>query len=285
MQIKSVQQSSILQRKNLNKATLYIILSLGAIITLAPFLWMVLGSIKTNTEIIQVPPTFLPKSPTVENYINVVTTVPFGRYMLNSVFISGVVTIAVLFTSTLAGYVFAKFNFPAKQMIFTIILATLLIPFQLSVVPLFLITWKLGIYNTYLALIVPELVSAYGIFMMRQFMHEVPNELLDAARIDGASEYRIFFTIVLPLIKPAIATLGIITFSGSWNAFLWPVIAIVNENLKTVQLAMGTFVGWRNSQYGSLMAASTMAVIPILIIFILMQRWILQGISMTGVKG
>ena len=263
---------------------LYIVLSLGALITLAPFLWMVLGSIKTTTEIIQVPPTFFPKSPTLDNYANVVNTMPFGRYMLNSVFVSSVVSLAVLFTSALTGYVFAKFSFPGKQLIFTVILATLLIPFQLSVVPLFLIAWKLGIYNTYLALIAPEVTSAYGIFMMRQFMHEVPNDLLDAARIDGASEYRIFFTIVLPLIKPAIATLGIITFAGSWNAFLWPVIAIVNENLKTVQLAMGTFVGWRNHQYGSLMAASTMAVIPILVIFMLLQRWILQGISMTGLK-
>ncbi|MGD0006046.1 MAG: carbohydrate ABC transporter permease [Anaerolineaceae bacterium] len=205
--------------------------------------------------------------------------------MLNSVFVSGVVSLAVLFTSTLAGYIFAKFSFPGKQIIFTVVLATLLIPFQLSVIPLFLITWKLGIYNTYLALIVPDMVSAYGIFLMRQFMHDVPNELLDAARIDGASEYRIFFTIVLPLIKPAIATLGIITFAGSWNSFLWPVIAIINDNLKTVQLAMGTFAGWRNNQYGSLMAASTMAVIPVLVIFMLLQRWILQGISMTGLKG
>lgn len=283
----SVAQGSVTgqMRRKVMEAMLYICLTLGSVVMMWPFVWMILSSTKSSGEILRLPPSFLPEFPSVKNYTAVLGEMPFSRYFFNSVLVSICVTSGVLFTSSLGGYVFGKFSFPGREALFTLILGTMMIPFQVTVVPLYLIVLRLGLYNSYGALIVPALVNAFGIFMMRQFMHEVPDELLDAARIDGASEYRIYGSIVIPLLRPALTTLGILTFTWSWNSFLWPVIAVASDEYRTVQLALASFVSFRNLRYGLLMAASTMAVVPILVIFTLLQRGIMRGVAMTGLKG
>ena len=270
--------------KGMGEAILYLGLTIGSIVMMWPFVWMILSSTKSSLEILRVPPSFLPESPSLANYAKVLHEIPFTRYFFNSLVVSTCVTLGVLLTSSLGGYIFGKFSFPGRQLLFTLVVGTMMIPFQVTVVPLYLTVLRLGLYNSYGALIVPGLVDAFGIFMMRQFMHEVPNELLDAARIDGASEYRIYANIVLPQLRPALATLGILTFLWSWNSFLWPVIAVASDEYRTIQLALASFVSTRNLRYGLLMAASTMAVAPILVVFLAMQRGILRSIAMTGLK-
>jgi len=273
-------------RKFLGKAAVYLILCGGLFFTLLPFIWMVLTSFKPSSEILRTPPTFFPEKFTVESYKTILTdpTVPLARFYANSLFVSLSRVAITLFTSSLVGYIFAKFQFFGKNIYFALVLATLMIPFQVVMIPLYLILVKLHLINTLWGLIIPGMVDAFGIFLIRQFVEGIPSELLEAARIDGASEFYIYWRVVLPQLGPALAALGIFTFMATWNDYLWPFIVITDHQKRTLPLILI----WYNSQHGRRydlsMAAGVLVLIPIVIVYFLFQRWIVKGITMTGFK-
>lgn len=273
-------------RRNGGQILLYILLGLGCLITLLPFIWMLLGSLKPAAEIIQVPPTFFPENPTFNSYTTILTDprVPLGRFFFNSTFVAVAVVVLTLFTSSLAGYIFAKYNFPGKNIVFLLILSTIMIPFPVLMIPSYLLLVEMGLLDSLWALILPAAVSAFGIFLMRQFMEDVPDELLDAARIDGASEFMIYLRVALPQVGPALAALGIITFMGQWNNYLWPLVVITSTENRTLPIMLTWYNGMNYQRYDLVMAASVLVVIPILIVYVLFQKWIVQGFAMSGIK-
>jgi multiple sugar transport system permease protein len=271
----------------LGTGTKYVFLIFGAIIMILPFFWMVNASLMSAGEIQAQPPVWVSGNPQLTSYSRLLEVMPLGRLYLNSFIITGSTVIGVLFTSSLAGFAFAKYDFPGKEIFFYCILATMMIPFFVTLIPVFYIVRQLGWINTYQGIIVPGLVSAYGIFLMRQFTYTVPDELLDAARIDGASEPRIYFQIIVPLVMPALATLGTFTFIASWNNFLWPLLVINSRDLFTVPLGLNslrTFAAEARN-LDLLMAGTTLSVLPTLILFIFLQRYFIRGIALTGLKG
>jgi len=209
----------------------------------------------------------------------------FGRYFLNSVVVALCTVVSVLFTSTLAGYAFAKFSFPGKRILFLFVLSTMMIPFQIRMVPLYIMvnSWKLS--DTYTGLILPGLVDAFGIFLMRQFIASIPNDLIDAARIDGASEPGIFLRMILPLVQPALSALAIFTLIGNWEAFLWPLLITNKEYMRTLPIGLASFSGRYLSRFDLQMAASTIAILPMIVMFFVLQRRFIQGVTLTGLKG
>ncbi len=270
----------------LGRALIYLILLAGCLLTLMPFLWMLSNSLKSSTEIVRLPPTLIPENPSLQSYRTIFTDprVPLGRFYLNSIIVAVSVTALILFTSSLAGFVFAKYQFFGKNVLFTLILATMMIPFQVVMIPLYLIIARLKLVDNLAGLIVPSAVSAFGIFLMRQFIEGIPGELIDAARIDGASEFGIYTRVVFPQMGPALATLGIFQFMGTWNDYLWPLIILRTTERRTLPVMLT----WYNSQHGSrfdlTMAASVLVILPILIVYFLFQRWIVRGIALTGFK-
>lgn len=273
-------------RISIGQVLVYIILTIGIIYTLLPFLWMLGTSFKSSSEIVRLPPTIIPENFTLQSYNTIFTDprVPLARFYLNSIIVSFSIVSMVLFTSSLAGFVFAKYQFSGKNLFFTMILATMMIPFQVTMIPLYLVLVKLGITDSLLGLIVPGATSAFGIFLMRQFIEGIPNELIDAARIDGASEIGIYTRIILPQLGSALATLGIFQFMGTWNDYLWPLIVITTTERRTLPIMLT----WYNSQHGSrsdlTMAASVLVILPILVVYFIFQRWIVRGIALTGFK-
>jgi multiple sugar transport system permease protein len=273
-------------RVSIGQVIIYAILIIGIIYTLVPFLWMLGTSFKTASEIVRMPPTLIPEKFTLSSYNTIFNDprVPLARFYLNSVIVTFSIVGMVLFTSSLAGFVFAKYTFFGKNLWFTLILATMMIPFQVIMIPLYLVLVKLGITDSLLGLIVPGATSAFGIFLMRQFVESIPGELIDAARIDGASEFGIYTNIILPQMGAALATLGIFQFMGTWNDYLWPLIVITTTEKRTLPIMLT----WYNSQHGSrydlTMAASVLVILPIVIIYFFFQRWIVRGIALTGFK-
>ncbi len=262
-------------------------LAVGAFFMVLPFFWMVNASLMTSGEIQRQPPVWLPEVPQVGNYARLLEVMPLPRLYANSLFVTISTTLGVLLTSSLAGFAFAKYQFPGKKILFVMILATMMVPMFVTIIPVFFVIRQLGWINTFQGLIVPGTVSAYGIFLMRQFISTLPDELLDAARIDGASEPGIYAGIVLPLITPALATLGTFTFIGAWNAFLWPLLIVNDRNLQTLPLglnALRTFASEARN-LDLLMVGTTLSVLPALILFIFLQRYFIQGIALTGLKG
>lgn len=265
---------------------IYVLLSLGLIVMILPFVWMVLSSLKGQAELAQIPPTWIPISPTLSNFSKLFTELNFPRYFMNSVILAVSITILNLLFCSMLGYAFAKLKFVGKNTLFLLVLATLMIPSAVTLVPLFVLMSKLQLVNTLIAVILPESATALGVFLMRQFMLDIPDELLDAARVDGASEFFIFWRIVLPLTTPALATLAILTFLASWNDFLWPLIVLTNDQQYNLPVAIATFaIGEHGTDYGLLLAGAVVVVTPIVIIFLLLQRYFTQGITMTGLKG
>jgi multiple sugar transport system permease protein len=265
----------------------YAILIFGAVVMLFPFFWMLNASLMTSAEIQRQPPVWLPAQPQLGNYARLFDAMPVGRMYLNSLIITGCTVLGVLFTSSLAGFAFAKYRFPGKSLLFYAILATQMIPFFVTLIPVFYIVRQLGWINSYQGLIIPGLTSAYGIFLMRQFILSIPDELLDAARIDGASEPMIYIRIVLPLVTPALATLGTFVFIGSWNAFLWPLLVTTSRDLWTVPLGLNSLRTFASEarNLDLLMAGTTLSVLPTLVLFIFLQRYFIRGIALTGLKG
>ena len=263
----------------------YLILFVGAFVMVFPFIWMIIASLMTAGEIQLRPPVWMPAVPQFSNYTELPEKIPIVRLYFNSIFTSGIIVFGVLLSSSLAGFAFAKYRFPGREFLFYLILATMMIPFFVTLIPVFFIVRQLGWYDSYQGLVVPGLTSAYGIFLMRQFIITLPDELIDAARIDGASELRIFWRIVVPLVKPALATLGTFTFIGSWNNFLWPLLVLNSRELFTLPLGINTMKSLYADNTNLLMAGTAVAVIPMLIVFIFLQRYFIQGIALTGLKG
>ena len=265
----------------------YLILIVGAVVMLMPFFWMVNASMMSAGEIQAQPPVWFPANPQINNYTELLDTIPLGRQYLNSFIVTSLTVIGVLFTSSLAGFAFAKYQFLGRELFFYAILATMMIPFFVTLIPVFFIVRQLGWIDTYQGLVIPGLTSAYGIFLMRQFIITIPDELIDAARIDGASEPVIYYRIILPLIRPALATQGTFNFIGSWNSFLWPLLIVNSRELMTVPLGLNSLRTFASEarNLDLLMAGTTLSVLPTLILFIYLQRYFIQGIALTGLKG
>jgi len=273
--------------KRWSQYLLQIVIIVGAVIMAFPFIWMVLTSLKHSDEIYRLPITILPDNFFYfENYYIVFERQPFLRFFLNSFIIAVGCTVASLLFSSLSGYAFAKFEFPGKEVLFFVfILAALMIPFEVIVIPLYLLFNRLGLVNTYLGIMGPSLLSAFGVFIMRQFIVTIPNDYLDAARIDGYSELQIFFRIIIPMSRPALATLGTIKFIWAWNDFLWPLVMVNSEEMRTVMLGLSTYTGLWHTDYNVVTAAAFLSVIPLLIIYLFLQNFVIEGMTMTGLKG
>ncbi len=264
---------------------IYVPLVVGVILLVGPFIWMVLGSLKTTGELRQVPPTFLPQNPTLDNYADLFDRLSFARFFFNSAIVATAVTAGNVIFCSMLGYALAKLRFPGKRILFAVVLGTLMVPGIVTFMPLFVLVANLNLTNTHAGLILPFLVGAFGVFLMRQFIGGIPDELLDAARVDGAGEHYIFWRIVMPLCGPAIATLSILTFLGSWNSFLWPLVVANTEDMYTLPVAIALFAtGQQETNIALLMAGSVVVIVPVLIVFILLQRYFTQGIAMTGIK-
>ena len=262
----------------------YLLLTFGAVLMLGPLIWMVLASFKTLPEILAFPPTLLPEQVNLSNYQAVFDTADFVRYFINSTIVAVITVGSVLITSSLAGYAFAKFSFPGRDVLFVVVLATLMIPFQVRVIPLYILASDLHLLNTYGGLVLPTLVDAFGVFLMRQYLQSIPNELMESARMDGAGEIRIFFQIVMPLAKPALSALTIFTLVISWESFLWPLLVASSTDMYTLPLGLAQFAGRFLDRTDLQMAASTLTVLPLLIAFLLMQRRFIEGMATTGMK-
>ena len=271
--------------KFLIQLCVYIIVVSGAVLMFFPFGWMASTAIKSESQIFAWPPQWIPIPAHFENFAKMWGVAAFANYFLNSLIVAGIGTIVVLFFCSLAGFAFAKYEFPARNIIFMILLTTLMIPAQVTLIPVFLIVKGLGWLNSYPGLIVPGLANVFALFLMRQFMQTIPNDLLDAARIDGCSEFRIYRQIVLPLCKPIIATLGIFVFMGYWNNLFWPLIIISQDKMKTLQLGLSLLkTGYGTTRWNILMAGAALGSVPMIIVFLFLQRYFIQGITLTGLK-
>ena len=273
--------------QRISRAALYLLLVVVAIVPLFPLYWLVISSFKTPQEFSQIPPTWFPLAPTLEQIGRALTEVPFAQSLLNSVIIAGGCTISVLITSTFAGYVFAKHRFRGKDLIFWAIIATMFLPPVITLVPLYNIVSAMGLADSYLGVMLPWLANAFGIFLMRQFISSVPDELIEAARMDGAGEFRIVVQFIVPLIKPAIVTLAIFMFVYAWNNFLWPVTILRSEELYPVVLTVQRLMAYTMTfDYRNVVLAGTLlASIPTLVLFLIAQRVFVQGIAASGIKG
>jgi len=271
-------------RSTPGKVVLYVGCGVLAVIFALPFYLMLSDAFKTAQEIIQIPPSLYPAHATLDNFKTVLTTSPYLRWYVNSLLVGAAVTTLTLFTSSLAGYIFAKFDFRLKNVIFVALLSTMMVPFPVLLIPSYLIANHLHLLNTLWALIIPGIVSAFGVFLMRQFIAGIPSELIEAARIDGAGEFTIFRRVILPLVGAPLSALGIFTFLASWNDYLWPLVAINDQNKMVVPLALTFFNSQHAQRYDLVMAAATMAVVPIFAVFVVFQRRITSAFVLTGVK-
>jgi multiple sugar transport system permease protein len=269
----------------LRAALSYLGLTAGAVVMLVPFIWMLSTSLKSGAAVFVYPPQWLPDPFVWGNYADVVRIMPFPRYVLNTTFVAGSVTLLQLVVSSLAAFAFARLRFPGRDRLFLAYLATLMVPGQVTLIPNFLIVKYLGWIDTYQALIIPQVFSAFGTFLLRQFFLTIPRELDDAARIDGASAFGFFRKILLPLSTPALATLGVFTFTAQWNSFLWPLIVINDVQMRTLTVGLRALVGQYTVQYPLLMAGSVIALVPMLVVFLLAQRAFVRGIALTGLGG
>jgi len=251
---------------------------------LLPFAWMITASFRTEGSLLADPATLWPTVFTLENYSEIWRRIPFGRQLLNTVVFAGVVTVVSVTLNSMAGYALARFDFRGKNVAFLVLILTLMVPVEVTFVPLYNIISNFGWINTYQGLIVPRLASAFGIFLMRQFFISLPKDLEDAARIDGASEIRIFLRIMWPLAKPAVLTLGMFSLLRNWNDLLWPLMVITKQNMLTLPPGLAMFKGENLTEYGLLMAGSVIALIPMVIAFLFVQRSFIEGVATTGMK-
>jgi multiple sugar transport system permease protein len=260
-----------------------IILAFGGLIVAIPFIWMMLSAFKTESEVVQMPPTLFPNEFTMGNFQNLFENMNFAVYLKNTIVIV-LWSFVGLFLNAMAGYAFAKFEFKGREKLFYLVLATMMIPGQVTMIPVYLILNEMNLTNTMAGIVLPSLVGAFGIFLFRQFMSTIPDELLEAARLDGASELRVFIQIVLPMSKPIIAVQGILTFIAGWNSFLWPLIIANDESLYTLSVGLSLLKGQYGGNFALQMAGSTFMVVPIIIIFILFQKHIIDGYTISGMK-
>ncbi|NTE88187.1 carbohydrate ABC transporter permease [Agrobacterium rubi] len=255
------------------------------IVMLLPFAWMLSASLKLSRDVFAFPIEWIPAQPRWENYTEIWTKIPLALFIYNTSKLTIIVTIMQLLTSSFAAYAFAKLHFPYKNTLFLGYIATIAMPWQVYMVPQFLLMREFGLNNTHLALILLQAFTAFGVFLMRQFYMSIPNELCEAARIDGMNEYQIWAKIMLPLSKPALSTLTIFTFVTTWNDFLGPMIYLTKTELKTIQIGLRMFISQYSAEYGLIMAASVVALIPVLIVFLALQRFFVEGVASSGIKG
>lgn len=267
------------------KIAVYVILILLSILTIVPFAWMLSASVKLNKDVFAWPMQWIPAQPQWQNYVNIWTKIPLLKFISNTAILTVVVTLLQLLTSSFAAYAFAKLHFKGRNLLFLGYIATIAMPWQVYMVPQFLMMSGMGLNDKLIAMVCLQAFSAFGVFLMKQFYDGIPDELCEAARIDGLSEYGIWWRIMLPLSKPSLATLTIFTFVNTWNDFLGPLLYLHTESKKTLQLGLRMFIGQYSAEYGLIMAASVVALIPVLIVFLALQKYFVQGIASSGLKG
>ena len=277
--------------KKLENSFIHIILILGAVVMVMPFVWMLSTSLKNQNEVFSYPPQWIPSTLVWENYVRAWQSAPFARYFVNSIIVAVAVTVGTLVTSSLAAFAFARIRFPGRDALFAIYLSSMMIPHQMTIIPSYLVLGDLGNISpalgldTYFALIAPFVAGAFGVFLLRQSFLTLPNELEDAAILDGCGKLGFLWRIVIPLSRPALATLALFTFMANWNSYLWPLIVTNSNDMRTVQIGLKYFVGQEgSSQWGLLMAAAVFVTLPIVIIYFFVQKQFVQGIAGTGIK-
>lgn len=263
---------------------LYAVLIILAGIFIFPVIWVILSSLKDSTELYSWPPKFIPDNPTLENFMAAFDKGNFGRYFLNSTIVTVTATFLTLLINTMAGYALAKYRFKGDTFLLIAFISTLMIPLEVIMTPIFIVISKLGLYNTLWGIIIPPAATPTGVFLIRQYLLSVPDDLLEAARIDGAGEWKIFWTIIIPIAKPVISVLAIFSFMWRWDDFIWPLIVISDPTKYTVQLALSNFIGEYNVDWGSLLAMSVVTMIPVLIVFLVFQKQFIQGLATSGMK-
>jgi ABC-type glycerol-3-phosphate transport system permease component len=273
------------RRRNPGYYAIFAVMSIGAIAMLFPIIWMILCSFKTQNEMYQMPPTFLPNQWNLNNYINVFKQMPFGRYYLNSLGTSALNMVVGVLTSSLIGYVFAKYDFPAREPLFLLVLACMMIPYETLMPTVYKIMVKFGWTNSYLVLTIPYFCNIFGIFLMRQFFLDLPNDYMEAAEIDGCGQLRTWWSVAMPMARSTVATLVIFLFMGTYNSFLWPLISVDSRKYFTLPVGIQSMLSDRGSQYAMLMAASSMVIVPVCIIFAAMQKQFIEGMTAGGIKG
>ena len=271
--------------KIVKRALIYLVVTLGTLFMLFPHAWMISTALKPPSEVFTYPIHWIPRTIRWQNFPDVFEAIPLARYFFNSVFISVVAVLGNLFLCSLAGFSLSKYRYPGRDVIFIMVLATMMIPVMMMFIPLFLVIKALGLVNTYGALILPGIIAPMGVFLMRQSILDLPQELIDCARIDGYPEWKIYLNIVLPLIKAALAALAIFVFIWHWNAFLWPMIATSSKSLFTLQVGLSAFQDLYTTDYNLLMAGMVMSVLPVVVLFLALQNQFIKGITFTGMKG
>ena len=264
---------------------IYLTVIVVTIVMLLPFAWMLSASLKLSRDVFAFPIEWIPSQPRWENYVEIWTKIPLALFIYNTSKLTIIVTLLQLLTSSFAAYAFAKLHFPYKNTLFLGYIATIAMPWQVYMVPQFLLMREFGLNNTHLALIFLQAFTAFGVFLMRQFYMSIPNELCEAARIDGMNEYQIWAKIMLPLSIPALSTLTIFTFVTTWNDFMGPMIYLTKTELKTIQIGLRMFISQYSAEYGLIMAASVVALVPVLVVFLALQRFFVEGVASTGLKG
>jgi multiple sugar transport system permease protein len=267
------------------QALMYVFLAVLAVAILLPFVWMAVSSVKADRDVFTVPIQWIPKSYHFDNFVDIWKEIPLATYLENSALLSVVITFLQVLTGSFAAYGFAKTRFPGRDALFMGYIATIAVPWQAYMVPQYIMMQKMGLVNTRWSLILIQAFGAFGVFLMRQFYLTIPDEISEAARLDGLSEYGIWFRIMLPLSKPALASLALLTFVNTWNDYMGPFIYLTDNNLWTVQIGLRSFIGQYDAQYAMIMAGSVISVVPILVIFLLGQRYFVRGIATTGMKG
>jgi multiple sugar transport system permease protein len=279
------QQGNRQRKKKAKNLGLHLLLLAGSVAMLVPFAWMLSTSLKEPSDVFIYPPQWIPQPVQWENYQKTVTVMPFGRFYVNSILQASAVTALQLLTASLAAFAFARLRFRGRDVLFLLYLATMMIPFPVTMIPNFIVMRYLKWIDSFRALILPPSFSAFSTFLLRQYFMSIPLEMDDAARVDGASSFRIWWRIILPLSGPALAALAIFTFLGQWNSFLWPLIVTNSEEMRTLPVGLATFQGQYSVQWHLLMAGSVIAVLPILVIYIAGQKWFVRGITLSGMGG
>jgi multiple sugar transport system permease protein len=271
--------------KEIKRLILYLILIIGALLTLTPFIWMLSASFMADGHASVFPPRFWPDRFTLEQYSNLFTRLNVTVNFINSLSLATIVTLISLFFNSMAGYAFAKYRFKGKDRLFKILLSSMIIPAQVTMLPLFIMLKYMGVLNTYMAIIIPGMANIFGIFLIRQYVLSIPDSLIEAARIDGASEFQIYLIVILPLAKPILITLAIFTFLGTWNDFLWPLIALTDNSMFTLPVALANLMGEHTKDPELMMAGSVLTILPVIILFLALQKYYIRGIMAGSVKG
>lgn len=285
----------MIRKRNLNKYIairiipkigLHTLLIIGSFFMLLPFLWMIISSFKPNIDIVSVGFKLFSPNWTLDNYRKVISGMNIGRAYFNSIFVAAVATFCTILSASMAGFLFSKLKFWGRDLLFFLVLGSVMIPPQIVLIPLYLMISKAHLVDSYPGLIIPFLINAFGVFLMRQFIYGIPNDLIEAARIDGASDWKIYFRIILPLVKPAIAVVGILTFLWAYDEFLWPLVVVNSTGMRTLPLILGRYAMAEGGVVaGASMATTTLVLAPLLIVYFFFQRFFIKGISMTGMKG